>query len=82
MAHKSLLRHWGLDKEWTKPNVIEFLRNQEVVPYWNELYGELLFRPAVFGRETRKKVQDILAIKTKKEADSLRAELSEKKGSK
>jgi hypothetical protein len=78
MAHKSLLRHWGLDKEWTKLNIIEFLREQKVVPYWNELYGELLFRPAVFGTETRKKVQHILRIKNKKEADSLRAELGEK----
>jgi len=82
MTRESLLRHWGLDKEWTRPKVIEFLRNQEVVPYWNELYGELLFRPAVFGGETRKKVQEILGIKNKKEADSLRAELSEKKSSK
>jgi hypothetical protein len=78
MVRKSLLRHWGLDEEWTRSNVTKFLRDREVVPYWDELHGELLFQPAVFGKRTRKKAQDILGVRNKEEADLLRAELSEK----
>lgn len=82
MARKSLLRYWGLDKEWTKPNIIEFLRTQKVTPCWHKLYGELYFRPAVFGKETRKKVQTILGIVDRQGVETLKAQLSKKKASK
>ncbi len=77
---KSFMRFLGLDGEWTKPKLIRFLRDQKIVPYWRD--EELIFRPARFGRETKKQVQRILRIQNREDVESLRLELLEKKASK
>jgi len=72
---KSYLKYLGLDKEWTKDRVLDFIaKHTDSLPYWDKDYG-LVFKPKIFAKETRKKAQEILQITTKEEAKSLRDEI-------
>jgi len=72
---KSYIKYLGLDKEWTRDNVLDFIiKHTNSLPHWDRDYG-LVFKPKIFPKQSRKKVQEILQITTKEEAKLLRNEI-------
>jgi hypothetical protein len=68
------IREVGLEGEWDRDKVLDYLRRKHAIPQWNEEFG-LYFKPRVFAKRTRKRVQQILQVNSKEDTERLKHEL-------
>jgi hypothetical protein len=50
---RKYIRAIGLEGEWDREKLLDYLRRKHAVPLWNEEFG-LYFKPRLFAKRTRK----------------------------
>jgi hypothetical protein len=71
---RKYIRAIGLEGEWDREKLLDYLRRKHAVPLWNEEFG-LYFKPRLFAKRTRKRVQQILQVNCKEDTEQLGREL-------